>query len=83
MAEVAVPGQMFQEIVLLIAQLRAPSAPADREIGADASGGDRQRRALIKEKQRVLDSGAGPSGLAVNERGTIKSRCSGTFRDKR
>jgi len=28
MAEVAVPRQMFQEILMLIAQLRAPPAPA-------------------------------------------------------
>ena len=28
MAEVAAPRQMFQEIVMLIAQLRAPPAPA-------------------------------------------------------
>jgi DDE family transposase len=28
MAEVAVPRQMFQEILLLIARLRAPPAPA-------------------------------------------------------
>jgi|GEM_PF-5300926 len=27
-AEVAVPRQMFQEILILIAQLRAPPAPA-------------------------------------------------------
>jgi hypothetical protein len=28
MAEVAVPRQMFQDILLLIARLRAPPAPA-------------------------------------------------------
>jgi hypothetical protein len=28
MAEVAVPRQMFQELLILIAQLRAPPAPA-------------------------------------------------------
>jgi hypothetical protein len=28
MADVAVPRQMFQEILMLIAQLRAPPAPA-------------------------------------------------------
>jgi hypothetical protein len=28
MAEVAVPREMFQEILMLIAQLRAPPAPA-------------------------------------------------------
>jgi hypothetical protein len=28
MAEVALPRQMFQEILMLIAQLRAPPAPA-------------------------------------------------------
>jgi hypothetical protein len=28
MAEVAVPRRMFQEILMLIAQLRAPPAPA-------------------------------------------------------
>jgi hypothetical protein len=28
MAEVAVPRQMFQEILMLIARLRAPPAPA-------------------------------------------------------
>ena len=35
MAEVAVPRQMFQEILMLIAQLRAPPAP-DREMRSDA-----------------------------------------------
>jgi hypothetical protein len=40
MAEVAVPRQMFQEILSLIAQLRAPPCRYDQEIRADAPDDD-------------------------------------------
>jgi hypothetical protein len=40
MAEVAVPRQMFQEILLPITQLREPPAPAYQEIRADAPDDD-------------------------------------------
>ena len=37
MAEVAVPRQMFVEILLLIARLRAPPAPAREAPGSNAT----------------------------------------------
>ena len=40
MADVAVPKQMFREILSLIVRLRAPPAPDDRQMGSDATDGD-------------------------------------------
>jgi hypothetical protein len=40
MAAVAVSRRMFQDILRLIARLRAPPAQHDREIGSDATDGD-------------------------------------------
>jgi hypothetical protein len=40
MAEVAVPRQMFQEILSLIARLQAPPAPARGARGSDATDDD-------------------------------------------
>jgi hypothetical protein len=53
MAEVAVPGQMFQEILSLIARLRAPPAPAWPGDRVRCGRPRRQRSALIEAKQPV------------------------------
>jgi hypothetical protein len=53
MAEVTVPRQRFQEILMLIAQLRAPPAPARPGDEVRCDSRRRQRYALINTKQRV------------------------------
>jgi hypothetical protein len=40
MAEVAAPRQMFQEILMLIAQLRAPTRASMRAWGSNATDND-------------------------------------------
>jgi hypothetical protein len=40
MAEVAVPRQMFKEILMLIARLRAPPAPTRRGLGSKGADHD-------------------------------------------
>src|ERR1700682_4888837 len=57
MAEVAVPRQMFQEILMLIAQLRAPPAPAGPGDEVRCDRRRRQRYALMNTKQRVSPRG--------------------------
>jgi hypothetical protein len=49
MAEVAVPRQMFQEILMLIAQLRAPPAPSGNDVGTRGT----PLRARVGAKKRV------------------------------
>jgi len=67
MAEVAVPRQMFQEILSLIARLRAAPAPARPGDGAGCDSRRRQRCALMKAKQRVPAlRGGQPDDLASN-----------------
>jgi hypothetical protein len=52
MAEVAAPRQMFQEILMLIAQLRALPAPHEG-MGLEFDRQRRQKCALIKAKPPV------------------------------
>jgi hypothetical protein len=51
MAEVAVPKQMFREILSLIVRLRAPPARACRQMGVRCGRRRRQRCALMQPKQ--------------------------------
>jgi len=53
MAEVAVSRQTFQEILSLIARLRAPPVPHEERLGVSCDREPRQRYALIKAKLRV------------------------------
>ena len=53
MAEVAVSRQTFQEILSLIARLRAALAPHEERWGVRCDREPRQRYALIKAKLRV------------------------------
>ena len=52
MAEMAMPRQMFREILSVIARLRAPPAPAVRGPGIKYDGQRRLRCALMKANQR-------------------------------
>jgi hypothetical protein len=73
MAKVAVPRQMFQEIPMLIAQLRAPPAPGD-EVRCDSRR--RQRYALMNTSSEFRPRGAEHFAiLAANESAAIEFRC--------
>jgi hypothetical protein len=62
MAEVAVPRQMFQDILSLIARLRAPPAPDDRETVTHCDRRRPQRCALINGRAVGFSAARGQSG---------------------
>ena len=53
MAEVAVSGQMFNEILILMSRLRASPAPAVKGLRIKCDGQGRLRRASMKASQRA------------------------------
>ena len=58
MAEVAVPRQMFQEILMLITRLRAPPPPARPGDEVRCDSRRRQRYALMNTSTEFRPSGA-------------------------
>jgi hypothetical protein len=83
MAEIAVPRQMFREILSLIARLRAPPATARPGDRVRYDRRRRQRCALMRAKQRVsVLQGGQPDALAAagSACGGISLRCASTRR---
>jgi hypothetical protein len=67
MAEVAVPRQVFQDILSLIARLRAPLAQHDRQIGTDATDATAEVRFDHENATGSRIMGEQSGGLAPNQ----------------
>ena len=67
LAEVAVPRQMFADILSLITRLRAPPAPACGVGRSKCEGRQRERYASMRANQRVSASRClkGPASIAL------------------
>jgi hypothetical protein len=73
MAEVAVPPQMFHDILSLIARLRAPPAPDDRETVTHCDRRRQQSCALINGRAVGFSAARGQSGdLDVSDSAAIE-----------